>query len=966
MQLRFGGIDPSARVYVDGELAGTVSGPFGESVVDITDHLAPGAAGFDLAVVLSPVPPSEPQVGRTDRVRRHAPRLNYGWDFCPPFPHQGLWRTVYLETGPTLLKEPDLTATLTALTTGTLEFAAAYTGVTPAWTLRAVLPDGRTFAAPVTAGLGRVNARLTIPDPPLWYPWGYGAQALVTVTLLDRNTPLWQARTGFRTLEWRLNPERLQGFPSSTTENLALSEELPYTPVVNGLAVPGTGFNWTPADAQFGAITTDRIEHLLRLAVAAGGRVLRVWGGGLLETPEFYDLADRLGLLVWQEFSQSSSGEQSAPTDDPAYVAALAADAVQAVRERHHHPSLVLWDGGNELQGTAPLATADSPALMALADVIRTYDPGRAWLPTSPSGGCFTDDGTGIPGDVHGPWEHQGLAGHAARYNGMTALAHTEFGVEGMATPRQLDWLIDPADRWPPVRGNPVYRHLGEWWINTGVLDDAVGGALTPRHPGPELVEGQDLRLAPPPSTPVRATVTRHDGDPDAPRQDDNEEGPCQDDSTSRCHPGPKAQDLRLAPPPSTPVRATATRDDGDPDAPRQDDNEEGPRQDDSGDSRGDSETAVPDRRWATLGPGVPADPALALARVRRVSWLLQATGLAYIVEADRRRAPRCSLVLPWQLGESFPNAFCTALVDYTGDAKPALWAVARAFAPARVSLAVDADVTPVGRGATVRAWVWDVTGAHGPGRVVIRRLDLAGTAVAAVCADVRPWDGLPVLAGELTVPTPPPGLGFWAARWEDTDGRVVDESYRLTAAGTHWGEVLGDGAAVLPGALECTWVGPTPCHPDSSPEVRCHPREGGDPRQPMYGPDHNDSPPEVQRHPGEGRDPRQPTYGPGHRDATGDSGLRRNDDDGRSCGTTILRLTNRANRAVILPWVGDARAAGAPGWFAAPIPADYVFPGQSIDVRCTWSGTEPGPVLLDWVNNPGLPVTVHREIGVS
>src|SRR3546814_17398177 len=73
---------------------------------------------------------------------------------------------------------------------------------------------------------------------------------------------------------------------------------------------PLSGWNGAPVDARHGEVTAARVRHLLRLAAESGARLLRVWGGGLLETPDFYDACDELGLLVWQEFSQSSSGFQ--------------------------------------------------------------------------------------------------------------------------------------------------------------------------------------------------------------------------------------------------------------------------------------------------------------------------------------------------------------------------------------------------------------------------------------------------------------------------------------------------------------------------------------------------------------------------------------------------------------------------------------------------------------------------------
>jgi beta-galactosidase/beta-glucuronidase len=100
-----------------------------------------------------------------------------------------------------------------------------------------------------------------------------------------------------------------------------------------------------------------------------------------------------------QEFSQSSSGLESTPSDDPDFVATLAHDAREIVPWLAHHPSLFAWCGGNELAcpDGEPIDER-SPAIRALADIVRTLDPERAWLPSSPTGpqGRY---------DMHCPWE---------------------------------------------------------------------------------------------------------------------------------------------------------------------------------------------------------------------------------------------------------------------------------------------------------------------------------------------------------------------------------------------------------------------------------------------------------------------------------------------------------------------------------------------------------------------------------
>jgi beta-mannosidase len=362
-----------------------------------------------LAVAVHPAPASEAQVGKTSRVRVHKPRMNYGWDFCPRLVHQGIWRSVGAPRPQPLRVTFD----------GTVG--------------RVVGADGMLL--------------LEIEQPELWWPNGSGEQTLYDVD---------GRQVGFRTIELVPN----EGAPA---------DALPYTLVVNGERIFMRGWNWVPIDVNYGVPRPEKLERLLRLAARANVNVLRVWGGGVIESDELYAWCDRLGILVWQEFSQSSSGLESTPSDDPEFVRALADDARQIVPSRAHHPSLFAWCGGNELAWPdgEPIDER-SPAIAALRDVVRELDPERVWLPTSPTGPKGT-------WDMHGPWEHQGLRKHYEHYDSRTNLIHSEFGVEGMANDLAM---IAPEHRWPADKSNPVYEHLGAWWNNAPLVQEAFGGRI--------------------------------------------------------------------------------------------------------------------------------------------------------------------------------------------------------------------------------------------------------------------------------------------------------------------------------------------------------------------------------------------------------------------------------------------------------------------------------------------------------
>jgi beta-mannosidase len=637
--LRFEGIDHAGHVFLDGERVASHAGMFVPLEVEITERLG-GRGGADrdaawatrrhgLAVVVEPAPDSEPQVGRTSRVRIHKARMSYGWDFSPRLVHQGLWQSVALITaGPVRIADvwgrPILSGDLRRATVSVdvrLD-AADDAGAAVRVSARLDGPAGVTIAAAAAESIRpsqtAVTLTIDVDRPELWWPNGLGAPMLhdlvVEVALEGDVIDERRVGIGFRRIERRPNAGASPG-------------ARPWTFVVNGRVTEVAGWNWTPLDTLYGVPRPERLAHLLGLVRDSGANLVRVWGGGLIETETFYDACDRLGLLVWQEFSQSSSGIDNTPSDDPEFVALLAREAEAIVPLRRNHPSLAIWCGGNELQRAdgRPLEDEDSPALRALHDVVTGLDPDRIWLPTSPSGPRFRDRlEDGAPAvdaeDVHGPWEHQGLGEQHDLWDRGASLFNGEFGVEGMTNRRAHETLISAERRWPADRSNPIYRHLGDWWNNEPMVQAAFGGGIC------------------------------------------------------------------------------------------------------------DLET------------------------LRRASQWLQADGLRYAVEANRRRWPRNTGSIPWQLNESYPNAWCTAVVDHSGEPKPAYHAVRRAFAP---TLVCARFASPALGGtdrfdATVVAWSRDESLATGSVRVRIVGSD--GVVHHASERAVRVRDGLPIEVENVSV----------------------------------------------------------------------------------------------------------------------------------------------------------------------------------------------------------------------
>jgi beta-mannosidase len=473
--LRFEGIDPGGAVLLDGAEVARHTGMF----VPLTVELGELRAGdHELVVALDPAPVMPSQVSRTELVRLHRSRMGYGWDFCPRMIQTGIWRSVSLDRYEARLV--DLSARVEADAAGrsaAVVATAAVRGTAESVVAQVVGPDGSVVAEQRSEVDGaQVRIELELDRPSLWWPNGLGPPSLHRLILRLMGPGLLDER------ELRLGVRSLSLAPTEVAEPGAR----PYTLVVNGRPTWIRGWNWVPMDAAYGVPRPDRLRHLVELARRAHVNLLRVWGGGLIESAAFYDACDAAGILVWQEFAQSSSGVSNTPASDGAFVDLMRSEAEVIVPSLTHHPSLAIWCGGNELadDGGHPLDDAH-PVLAALREVVDRLDPGRPWLPTSPSGPRF-DNSLAAVGedpaslhDVHGPWEHQGLTEQHALANATTSLLHSEFGVEGMTNLASLRATISEPARWSAGRDDPVLAHRGAWWNNEPFVQRAFGGALS-------------------------------------------------------------------------------------------------------------------------------------------------------------------------------------------------------------------------------------------------------------------------------------------------------------------------------------------------------------------------------------------------------------------------------------------------------------------------------------------------------
>ncbi|WP_165069226.1 glycoside hydrolase family 2 protein [Marisediminicola senii] len=341
VELAFGGLDTMATVILNGHTVLSSRNQHRSYRVPVKPFLREGSN--DLIVLFAaPVPAADLaslELGYRPHVNHHPYNAirkmasSFGWDWGIDTATSGIWKPIVLHSWSntriaSVTTVPTVNGTLGELTaTVTVE----RTGTSPV-TLRGELGGVSTN---VTLQAGQTEAVLTlqIDDVDLWWPVGYGEPnryeftltASSSDTILDRI----DRRIGFRTVQ------------IDTAED---AEGTPFTLVINGQSVFVRGVNWIPDDAFPHRVDRNRYERRLNQALTANVNLIRVWGGGIFESEDFYDLADELGLLVWQDFLLACA----AYAEEEPLRGEIVAEACEAVARLGAHPSLVLLNGNNE------------------------------------------------------------------------------------------------------------------------------------------------------------------------------------------------------------------------------------------------------------------------------------------------------------------------------------------------------------------------------------------------------------------------------------------------------------------------------------------------------------------------------------------------------------------------------------------------------------------------------------------
>lgn len=398
-EFQFLGIDTVASIYCNGELIGTHEDIFlrktipvsclktGENILTLYFR-SPSRAAAQLA---QDMPEDWKLVMGESRLLRKVPS-----DYSTFLGNQvlctcvGLYGEVSLHIYPTkdrltlLQADTDVSQDLSR---AIFEGEVTAEGSAEAVRVSVIASDGTTMSSVYPLENGRALYQMELSEPLLWWPAGYGPQNLYTVKaeLLDGETVLdvIEKRVGIRRVEY--------------------TGDFRFT--INNQRIRLWGSNFANVEGITHWCDPARVRRLLELARDGNLNTMRIWGEGPLLPDLFYDLADELGILVWQDF-----GLGFGPWPDSAHYRELFRQEVeQMVLRLRHHVCLLIWCGSNETYMTGISEHMDGLPRYGFDMIFRDaqkicdrLDPRRLYIPTSPMGGNYPQDASG--GDIHGYW----------------------------------------------------------------------------------------------------------------------------------------------------------------------------------------------------------------------------------------------------------------------------------------------------------------------------------------------------------------------------------------------------------------------------------------------------------------------------------------------------------------------------------------------------------------------------------
>ena len=454
IRLHFDGINWKADVVFNGQAVGRIEGAFTDASFDITPLLA-----AENVLEVTVYPPANPGMTKENTQERCATNggilgadnptfhASIGWDWIQTIRGRetGIWNDVWLDrTGGVRILDPTVRFGFNMLETLPPKIDTTKVLVTLGATLvndtdHAVetvwegsygeLPFRQSVTVPAGGSLP-VTAQVMLENAKLWWPNGYGEPHLYPVCMRVGESDARSFFSGVRQLTY-----------SAAGGNLRIW--------INGRRLVGRGGNWGFSDSNLKFKSAD-YEHAMWLHRQENFNLVRNWVG-MIGDEEFYEAADRNGILVWQDFWLANPADGPDPDDEALFMD----NAENMMKRIRNHPCLLLWCGRNE---GYPPASLDK----ALRALVAREDPASYYISSS-ADDVVSGRGTyyRLPSKAY--WQLDQIPW----YRTESVMFHSERGMPNFPNYESLIQMMPAGDAWPPSR---------LWGVHDFALESAQRG----------------------------------------------------------------------------------------------------------------------------------------------------------------------------------------------------------------------------------------------------------------------------------------------------------------------------------------------------------------------------------------------------------------------------------------------------------------------------------------------------------
>jgi beta-mannosidase len=488
VELVFDGLDTFADVYLNGHKLASADNMFRRWSMPVKDALHEGKNTLEVRLY-SPIERLQPWLlkqpyalpGEFDSAFGDEPKgkqtanyvrkaaYQYGWDWGPRIVTEGIWLPVHLDSWNSW-RVDDFHVAQNYVSAEAAQVAAQWeidadASKTVHVSVDAVAPDGQIAAhveqdVIIDTGHQTISLPLRIAHPRRWFPVGYGAPDMYTfkASIRDDDGERYSAAhdVGLRSIELR-------------REKDAWGKSFAF--VINGIPVFAKGADMIPFDSFPNRVSDAQMQQVLQSARDANMNMVRIWGGGYYMPDSFYTMADKLGLLVWQDFMFGGA----IPPSDVAFAQNTRQEAIEQVKRLRDHPSIVLWCGNNEVQSDwdswgAPqelkkqISGDEREKLVigmvnlfsnVLRNVVTQYDNGVPYWASTPSTDYEGPQNVLDNGDYHYWNVWSGEAKPVEEYLNITPRFQSEYGLQSFPDMRTIHAFTEPGDLQPE---SPVMR----------------------------------------------------------------------------------------------------------------------------------------------------------------------------------------------------------------------------------------------------------------------------------------------------------------------------------------------------------------------------------------------------------------------------------------------------------------------------------------------------------------------------